>query len=273
MPVDNLAPEILRPPYAVTGIDPNSGNSYSLFALGSKELEKMRDACAHARETLEYAGSLVKPGVTTDEIDRKVFEHVVARKIYPSPLGYRGFPKSLCSSINEVLCHGVPDDRELVEGDIVNLDVSTYVKGYHGDTSATFRVGKVSEEADRLCKTTEACLVKCIETCGPGIRLNRIGEICAEMSEEAGYQSSDTFCGHGIGTTFHMAPLVFHTRNANDMELVPGLVFTIEPIFCEGSMEFNELGDGWTVATVDGGLASQYEHTIIITDNGAEILT
>mmetsp|Transcript_5227 Transcript_5227/g.6950 ORF Transcript_5227/g.6950 Transcript_5227/m.6950 type:complete len:304 (+) Transcript_5227:151-1062(+) len=266
-------PDILHPPYAATGNDPNSGQYYSHFNFGSKELEHMKEACYHARETLEYAGSLVKPGVTTDEIDRKVFEHVVARKIYPSPLGYRGFPKSLCSSINEVLCHGVPDDRELVEGDIVNLDVSTYVKGFHGDTSATFRVGAVSDEADRLCTETESCLKACIEACGPGVKLSKIGEICSEMSEAAGYESSDSFCGHGIGQTFHMAPLVFHTRNNSNLELVPGLVFTIEPIFCQGSMKFYEHADGWTVSTVDGGLAAQYEHTIIITDNGAEILT
>lgn len=235
----------------------------------------MEKACRHAAELLQFAGSLVKPGVTTDEIDRKVFEFITSKDIYPSPLNYMGFPKSLCTSVNEVLCHGVPDDRELVEGDIINLDVSTYVEGFHGDTSATFRVGQVTETAEKLCRVTEEALQECIDRMGPGVPLDLVAEICSERSAANGFEVSDTFCGHGIGQTFHMAPLVFHSKAIQQEKicLKVGQVFTIEPIFCEGASDFFGFDDGWTVATVDGGLTAQSEHTLIITDNGAEVLT
>mmetsp|Transcript_4028 Transcript_4028/g.7067 ORF Transcript_4028/g.7067 Transcript_4028/m.7067 type:complete len:306 (+) Transcript_4028:78-995(+) len=264
---------IPAPPYAGTGDDPLSGQTYSLIDPKSEEFTRMRDACAHARETLEYAGSLVEPGVTTDYIDRKVHEHTLARGIYPSPYGYRHFPKSLCSSVNEVMCHGIPDDRELEEGDIVNLDVSCYVGGYHGDTSKTFKVGNVSEKASRLTDVTEQCLADCIALVGPGVPLRNVGELVAQTCEKHGYDTSRTFCGHGIGSTFHMLPYVLHFRNADDLVLAPNMVFTIEPILCEGSQDHVLWEDGWTVATKDGGLSAQFEHTIIITDHGAEILT
>ena len=268
-------PTMLRPPYADTGVDPKAHSRASTVRLGGKAHRSMETACKHAADLLQFAGSLVKPGVTTDEIDRRVFEYITSKNIYPSPLNYMGFPKSLCTSINEVLCHGVPDDRELVEGDIINLDVSTYVEGFHGDTSSTFQVGQVSETAERLCKATEDALQECIDRMGPGVPLSLVAEICSARSIAEGFEVSDTFCGHGIGQTFHMAPLVFHCKGVTQEEILlkVGQVFTIEPIFCEGSCDFYGFDDGWTVSTVDGGLTAQYEHTLIITDNGAEIMT
>ena len=181
-----------------SGIDPLSGRSISKFNENDNELENMKTACKFARDTLEYASELVKPGVTTDCIDRKVHEFVISQGIYPSPLGYRGFPKSLCSSINEVMCHGIPDDRELVEGDIVNLDVSCYTKGHHGDTSRTFNVGNIDAKTQRLMDTTEKCLADSISICGPGVPLRTVGEIVNRICVTHGYDSSRDFCGHGI---------------------------------------------------------------------------
>eukprot|EP00512_Aurantiochytrium_limacinum_P000933 CAMPEP_0171492270 /NCGR_PEP_ID=MMETSP0958-20121227/4317_1 /TAXON_ID=87120 /ORGANISM="Aurantiochytrium limacinum, Strain ATCCMYA-1381" /LENGTH=313 /DNA_ID=CAMNT_0012025771 /DNA_START=44 /DNA_END=985 /DNA_ORIENTATION=- len=264
---------IMRPPYAQTGIDPLSGRVYSVFDLGSDDLAKMRDACKHTGEVLEYAGSLVKPGVTTDEIDRKTHEFILKKNIYPSPLGYRGFPKSLCSSINEVICHGIPDDRELEEGDIVNLDVSCYVDGFHGDTSRTFRVGQVSEAAEKLVSLSDSILMECIQAVGPNVPLNTVGKLVSKRCKEHGIDTSHTFCGHGISSTFHCLPYVLHFDNDEDFLLPPGMVITIEPALCEGSQEHVLWEDGWTVATADGGYSAQAEHTILITDHGAEILT
>jgi len=264
---------IPRPPYAESGVDPMSGRVLSTFDLHGEALQKMRDACLHAKETLDYAGSLVKPGVTTDEIDRKVHEHIIRRNIYPSPLGYRGFPKSLCSSVNEVQCHGIPDDRELEEGDIVNLDVSCFVNGFHGDTSRTFRVGQVSEAAEKIIEASEDCLNKSIAACGPGVPLNTIGKIVADLCSELGYEPSRTFCGHGISSTFHCLPYVLHFEHSNPFILHPGLVFTIEPIVCEGSEAHEVWEDNWTIFSEDLGLAAQAEHTILITTDGTEILT
>ncbi|GBG34783.1 Methionine aminopeptidase 1 [Hondaea fermentalgiana] len=264
---------IMRPPYAETGIDPLSGKTYSVFELGSEELAKMKDACKHTGEVLAYAGSLVKPGVTTDEIDRKVHEFIIKKDIYPSPLGYRDFPKSLCSSINEVICHGIPDDRELIEGDIVNLDVSCYADGFHGDTSRTFRVGNVSEAADKLVSLSDSILKECIEAVGPNVPLNTVGKLVSRRCEEEGIDTSRTFCGHGISSTFHCLPYVLHFDNDEALVLPPGMVLTIEPALCEGKQNHILWEDGWTVATADGGYSAQAEHTILITDHGAEILT
>ena len=267
---------IPAPPYARNGgVDPGSGQHYAQFDLGGPELAKMRAACRHAREALEFAGSLVRPGVTTDYIDRKVHEFVTKRGVYPSPYGYRGFPKSLCSSINEVMCHGIPDDRELLEGDIVNLDLSCYAQGHHGDTSATFCVGQVSREARQLVDVTKAALDKCIAVCGPGVPLAAVGRVVDRICHEHGYESSRTYCGHGIGATFHMLPYVLHFEDAAQPAFImqPGLVFTIEPILCEGSQEHDLWADNWTVAAKDLGLSAQFEHTLVITEHGAEILT
>jgi len=265
---------IPRPPYVSNGgIDPFSGTSVSKFVLGSPELDRMRAACREAGDTLEYAGSLVEPDVTTDHIDRLVHEHVIRRGIYPSPLGYRDFPKSLCSSVNEVQCHGIPDDRPLVQGDIVNLDVSTFVNGYHGDTSSTFAVGTVSDEARKLMEVTKACLLECIQACGPGVPLNTVGAIVSRVADFNGYETSRTFCGHGIGDTFHMLPYVLHFANSDHFVLEEGHVFTIEPILCMGKEDHLIWEDGWTVASKDGKLSAQFEHTIVITPHGAEILT
>ena len=264
---------IERPPYAQDGVDPMSGQTYSKFDLKSDAFVKMKDSCKHARDILTFAGELVKPGVTTDEIDRKVHEFIIKQDIYPSPFNYRGFPKSLCSSINEVMCHGIPDDRELMEGDIVNLDVSCYVNGFHGDTSRTFNVGNVSENAGKINEFAKKCLYDAIDVCGPNVPINAIGKSVADACKENGYETSKTFCGHGIGSTFHMLPYVLHFETNDPFVLVPGLVFTIEPIICEGTQNHLVWEDGWTIVTSDGGLSAQHEHTLVVTDNGVEILT
>lgn len=273
------------PPYAFTGIDRPAGEEVSIFKLESKDLEHMRTSCKLAAELLEFASNLVKPGITTNEIDEKLFDYSVnTLRVYPSPLNFSGFPKSLCTSVNEVLCHGIPDDRALQEGDIVNLDVSAYKNGFHGDTSRTVRVGKVDEVANRLCTVTRLALDECIKNSGPGVELLEIARICDRIAEYNGFNVDPTFCGHGIGRTFHMRPLIRHSmkayveyfggeKNIPSQKMSEGLVFTIEPILVAGDVGRQTMEDSWTELSTSGSISAQYEDTILITKHGAEILT
>eukprot|EP00924_Labyrinthula_sp_SR-Ha-C_P003739 augustus_masked-scaffold_3-processed-gene-3.70-mRNA-1 protein AED:0.20 eAED:0.20 QI:0/-1/0/1/-1/1/1/0/307 len=251
-------------------------------------LDLMKDSCKRAAELLNYACSLVSPGVTTEEIDLKCFKYCVEElKVYPSPHRYNNFPKSIATSINDVLCHGIPDDRELQFGDIINLDISTFLNGYHGDTSRNLFVGAEGdldkEEFETQKKLLDSCktaLDKSIEKIGPGVDLKAVCTICDEVAEENGFKINETFVGHGIGQAFHMQPYVRSTWSSMpdyekklDMKLVPGMVFTIEPIFCEIDTKYEILEDGWTVKSTSGSLSTQFEHTVLITDNGTEVLT
>lgn len=235
----------------------------------------MRAACRTAAEVLNFAGSLVRPGVTTEEIDRVVHEACVSRwRVYPSPLNYMGFPKSLCTSVNEVVCHGIPDARPLRDGDIVNIDVSTYVGGYHGDTSRTFLVGDAVPPAARaLVERTWQCMHEAIALCRPGVPFNAVGAHIQSRLDAWGYSGVASFAGHGIGRTFHTLPIIHHHRNAFPGVMKPGMTFTIEPMVCEGSSKVVRWDDDWTIATEDGSLSAQCEHTVLITPLGHEILT
>ena len=266
-----VPPEILRPDYVETGTPVRSTES----AVKSPDvIARLRAAGKIARDVLAEAGAAVAPGVTTDELDRVAHEAHVARGVYPSPLRYRGFPKSVCTSVNEVICHGIPDDRALVEGDIVNLDITVYVDGVHGDTNATFCVGRVDPESRRLVKVTAECLELGIEAVQPGAVLSDIGRAIETHAHDAGFFVVRAFVGHGIGEVFHGPPQVPHYyERAASTVLEPGMVFTIEPMITMGSVQPVIWADGWTAATSDGSRTAQFEHTVLVTDSGVEVFT
>ena len=237
--------------------------------------DRMRAAGRAAREVLLELAAAVRPGITTDELDHICHQACIARGGYPSPLHYKGFPKSLCTSINEVICHGIPDDRPLEDGDIVNCDVTIYLGGVHGDCNATFLVGDVDETGRRLVQVTRESLWKGIDAVRPGARVNEIGRAIQLHAEEHGFGVVRAFVGHGIGEEFHTAPSVPHYFDPHaDTVLVPGMTFTIEPMITEGSWELGRIwADGWTAPTRDLSRSAQFEHTILVTPTGAEVLT
>ncbi len=239
------------------------------------EIEKMRVAGRLAAEVLEMIEPHVRPGVTTEELDRLCHDYIVnEQQAIPAPLNYKGFPKSICTSINHVVCHGIPNDKPLKEGDIVNLDITVIKDGYFGDTSKMFLVGKVPEWAVRLCQVTQECLYKGISVVRPGARLGDVGEIIQKHAEKNGYSVVREYCGHGIGNVFHEEPQVLHYgRAGTGLELKAGMTFTIEPMINQGRYETRLLGDGWTAITKDRKLSAQYEHTLLVTETGCEILT
>jgi len=241
----------------------------------SRDLEKMRAVGKMAAQLLQYIEPFVKPGVSTEELDRLSDEWTVRRGAKSAPYGYRGFPKHICTSINQVICHGIPNRKQLLkDGDIVNIDVTLILDGWYGDTSKTFLVGNVSEKARRLVETTYECMMLGIAEVRPGGRLGDIGAAIQAHAEGRGYSVVQDFVGHGIGRIFHTEPSVPHygTRGKG-LKLRPGMVFTIEPMINEGTWEAVVLGDGWTAVTKDGKLSAQFEHTVAVTETGVEILT
>jgi len=240
-----------------------------------EEIEKMRVAGRLAAEVLEMIGEHVKPGVTTEELDRICHDHIVnVQHAIPAPLNYKGFPKSICTSVNHVVCHGIPNDKPLKDGDIVNLDITVIKDGYHGDTSMMFLVGNTPEWAKRLCQVTQECLYKGIELVRPGARLGDIGEAIQKHAEKNGFSVVREYCGHGIGAVFHEEPQVLHYgRAGTGLELKEGMTFTIEPMINQGRAETRLLGDGWTAITKDRKLSAQWEHTLLVTTDGYEVLT
>ena len=216
----------------------------------------------------------LRPGITTDAIDAIVHEAYQARGGYPSTLNYHGFPKSLCTSVNEVILHGIPDSRPLASGDIVNLDITIYLDGMHGDCSATFAVGEVDEASRRLMRVTQECLELGIAAVRPGRPLSDIGKAIERHASAHGYGVVRAFCGHGIGEDFHMDPQVLHYYEPRARQPIEeGMVFTIEPMLTTGKPDHDVWPDGWTAVTVDGGRAAQFEHTLLVRRDGAEILT
>ncbi|KAF9975267.1 Methionine aminopeptidase 1D, chloroplastic/mitochondrial [Actinomortierella ambigua] len=270
--VDSLVPpHIQRPHYALTG-------NPSEWAVGipintAESIQGCREAGQLAKEILQLGGTLVKPGVSTEEIDRILHEAIIARNAYPSPLNYMGFPKSVCTSVSNVIAHGIPDHRILEDGDIINIDITVYLNGYHGDTSATFLVGNVDRPGRDLVDRTKEALDKAIAICKPGVPFNQIGKTIQGVADKYGYTISQEFSGHGIGKEFHCLPLIFHHDNDEEGEMEAGMIFTIEPMFCQGSAVGVQWPDRWTVSTADGGRSAQWEHTILVTENGAERLT
>jgi methionyl aminopeptidase len=240
-----------------------------------EEQEKMRVAGRLAAEVLDMIAPHVQPGVTTDQLDRLCHDHIVdVQQAIPAPLNYHGFPKSICTSINHQVCHGIPNDRELKDGDIVNLDITVIKDGYHGDTSMMFLVGKPAIKAERLCRIAYECLQLGIRLVRPGVRLGDIGHAIQLHAEASGYSIVREYCGHGIGKEFHEEPQVLHYGSpGTGLELTPGMTFTIEPMVNAGKRQIKLLPDGWTVVTKDRSLSAQWEHTILVTDNGYEVLT
>lgn len=237
-------------------------------------VEHMRVAGRVAAHALAEVGRHVAPGVTTDELDRVGHEFLCARDAYPSTLGYHGFPKSLCTSVNEVICHGIPDDRKLEDGDIVNVDITGYLNGVHGDTNATFLVGDVAEETRLLVERTREAMMRAIRAVAPGRPLNAVGRVISAYARRFGYGVVRDFTGHGIGTTFHSGLVVPHFDDPDlDVVMEPNMTFTIEPMLTRGTIDYDIWEDGWTVVTEDRQPSAQFEHTILVTETGHEILT
>jgi len=262
---------IPRPDYASTGVPSERG---SRAVRTPEEIEAMRVAGRVAAEVLIEVGKAVSPGVTTDELDRIGHEASIARGAYPSPLNYRGFPKSLCTSVNEIICHGIPDSRKLAEGDIVNVDVTCYVEGVHGDTNCTFAVGEVDEASKELMRVTNRAMHAGIDTVRPGSRISDIGKAIEQVAKPGGYGVIREFIGHGIGDQFHTSlqiPHYYDPRHRTKIE--PGMTFTIEPMIAIGPPDLYVWDDDWTAATISGQRTAQYEHTLLVTDDGVEILT
>jgi len=237
-------------------------------------IARMRRAGRVAAEVLAETGAAVRPGVTTDELDAICHDACITRSVYPSPLNYQGYSKSLCTSVNEVICHGIPDSRPLEDGDIVNLDVTVYVDGVHGDTNATFLVGEVDETSQRLVAVTRECLSFGIEAVRPGQPISDIGRAIEAHATRHHYGVVRTFVGHGIGQQFHMEPSVPHYFTPSALTVMqPGMTFTIEPMITVGTWRERVWDDGWTAVTVDGRRTAQFEHTLVVTDDGADVLT
>ncbi len=241
----------------------------------AETIERMRIAGRIAADAMAAAAAVIAPGVTTDEIDRVGHEYLMDHDAYPSTLGYRGFPKSLCTSVNEVVCHGIPDSRPLEDGDIVNIDLTAYIGGVHGDTDATYLVGDVDEESRLLVERTHEAMMRGIRAARPGREINVIGRVIQSFAKRFGYGVVRDFTGHGIGTAFHSGLIVPHYDAAPSYDTViqAGMTFTIEPMLNLGTHEWDMWDDGWTVVTKDRRRSAQFEHTILVTDDGPEILT
>ncbi|WP_066381161.1 type I methionyl aminopeptidase [Anabaena sp. CA = ATCC 33047] len=246
-----------------------------IVILSQREIDKMRQAGSLAAKLLQHLEPMVKPGVTTLELNDEAERWTQAQGAKSAPLGYRGFPKSICTSINEVICHGIPNAKQVLkEGDIINIDVTPIVDGYHGDTSKTFIVGDAAPKVQKLVEVTEKCLYLGISEVKPGARVGDIGAAIQEYAEAQGFSVVRDFVGHGINRIFHTAPDIPHygTRGKGK-RLRPGMVFTIEPMINEGTYEVEMLSDGWTAVTRDRKLSAQFEHTVVVTEDGVEILT
>ncbi len=241
----------------------------------AEEIDKMRTAGRLAAEVLEMLDQHVKVGVTTDELNTICHDYIVnVQKTIPAPLNYHGYPKSICTSVNYVVCHGIPNDKPLKNGDIINVDITIIKDGFHGDTSKMYLLGNVTPWAKNLCKVTQECMYKGIEIVKPGARLGDIGEIIQKHAERHGFSVVRDYCGHGIGLGFHEEPQVLHYGKAGTgLELKEGMIFTIEPMINQGVYKTRTLSDGWTAITNDHKLSAQYEHTILVTNNGYEVLT
>ncbi|WP_026214971.1 type I methionyl aminopeptidase [Nonomuraea coxensis] len=269
-PMRKVPAHIERPEY-VGKKRPKTGES---DVKSPEMIERMRVAGRIAAQALEEVGRHVRPGVTTDELDVVGHEFLLDHGAYPSTLGYKGYPKSLCTSINEVICHGIPDDTVLRDGDIVNVDITAYIGGVHGDTDATFLVGEVDEESRLLVERTREAMMRAIRAVAPGRQLNVVGRVIEAYAKRFGYGVVRDFTGHGIGETFHSGLMVPHYDDPSlRVELVPGMTFTIEPMLTLGTIEYEIWPDKWTAVTADRKRTAQFEHTILVTETGSEILT
>ncbi|KAJ3000894.1 Methionine aminopeptidase 1D, mitochondrial [Globomyces sp. JEL0801] len=247
---------IIKPDYSnLLPVDPHGDIP---ILTKEDEIQPLRDACGIARDALQLAVDNCKLGMTTNELDKLVHQYIISKNAYPSPLNYSGFPKSICTSINNVLCHGIPDNRQLKNGDVINIDITVYYNGFHGDTSRTIIIGEGDIQAHQLVNHTKNALDMAISMIKPGLAFCDIG--C-------------TIDGHGIGRRFHQPPLILHYANNEKGVIAEGMVFTVEPILCQGGPGFVKWPDDWTVVSKDGGRSSQFEHTIMVTSSGVDVLT
>jgi methionyl aminopeptidase len=270
-PYRPVPPHIERPSYADSG-EPVRWDEP--IVKTPETIGRMRTVGAMAAEVLRLAGEMVAPGVTTDEIDAYVHQLAIERNAYPSPLNYHGYPKSLCTSVNEVICHGIPDSRPLRDGDIVNLDVTLFFGGVHGDTNATFFVGDVDPASRHLVQVAEECMWRGIEAVQPGRPLSDIGKAIENHAKTHRYGVVRAFIGHGIGELFHGDIQVLHYYDPRaNLVMRPGMTFTIEPMITMGAWQHRMWNDGWTAVTADGKRTAQFEHTVVVTDDGVEVLT
>ncbi|QFU98609.1 Methionyl aminopeptidase [Luteimicrobium xylanilyticum] len=271
-PVRSVPASIVRPEYVGRPAPtPFTGSEVKT----PETIERIRTASRIAARALEEVGRHAAPGVTTDELDRIGHEFLLDHGAYPSTLGYRGFPKSLCTSINEVICHGIPDTTELLDGDIVNVDITAFVGGVHGDTNATFLVGDVDEDSRLLVERTREALARGIKAVAPGREVNVIGRVIEKYAARFGYGVVRDYTGHGVGEAFHSGLVIPHydAAPAYSTLIEPGMVFTIEPMLTLGTHAWEAWDDGWTVVTADRSRTAQFEHTLVVTETGAEILT
>ena len=270
-PMRAVPSHIARPSYADSGLVERWDEP---TVKSDDVIERMRHAGRVASEVLRLSGEFLRPGITTDEVDEYTHNLFIERGAYPSTLNYHGYPKSLCTSANEVICHGIPDSRVIRDGDIMNLDVTGFIGGVHGDTNATFLIGEVSDEHRRLVRVTEECMWLGIEAVRPGRPLSDIGRAIEQHADAQGYGVVRAFIGHGIGEQFHTDIQVLHYYDSRATTVMrPGMVFTIEPMITLGSWQHRMWDDGWTAVTSDGRWTAQFEHTILVTDDGAEVLT
>ncbi|PFG28508.1 type I methionyl aminopeptidase [Corynebacterium renale] len=271
-PIRDVPKSIERPEYVWK--DSAQENIGEPFVQTPEVIEAMREASKIAANALQEAGKIVAPGVTTDEVDRVAHEYMCDHGAYPSCLGYLHFPKASCVSLNEIVCHGIPDSTVIEDGDIVNIDVTAYKNGVHGDTNATFLAGNVSEEHRLLVERTHEAMMRGIKVAKPGREINVIGRVIESYAKRFGYNVVTDFTGHGIGTTFHNGLIVLHyDSDAYRQVLEPGMTLTIEPMLNLGSLDYDIWDDGWTVQNRDGKFTAQFEHTLVITEDGNEILT
>jgi methionyl aminopeptidase len=270
-PLREVPASIPRPRYVGRlAPDPYTGDN-----VQSQEIiEKMRIAGRLAAQAMHAAAAVIQPGVTTDDLDQVVHEYLIAHHAYPSTLGYRGFPKSCCTSVNEVICHGIPDERPLEDGDIVKIDVTAYIGGVHGDTCATFFCGEVDEASRLLTERTREALVRAIKAVKPGREVNVIGRVIESYVMRFEYGVVREYTGHGVHTAFHSGLVIPHYDEPGyDTVIKSGMTFTIEPMITLGRGDWYMWDDGWTVLTADGSRCAQFEHTMVVTENGAEVLT
>lgn len=270
-PKRDVPSHIIRPPY----VGKRSPDRFKGSEIQTSEvIAAMRIAGSLAADAVQLAGKTAAPGVTTDQIDAVVHEFLCDNGAYPSTLGYRGYPKSCCTSLNEVICHGIPDSTVIQDGDILNVDVTAYIHGVHGDTNATFLIGNVADERRLLVERTKEMLDRAIAVVAPGRQINVIGRVIEAYAKRFGYGVVEDFTGHGVHTVFHSGLIIPHYDDPGATTIMEtGMTFTIEPMITLGTIDYDVWDDGWTITTKDKMLTAQFEHTLVVTESGAEILT